>query len=636
MAGRKSPCYILGEFLLDSDGHRLIRGGEEIPLRPKSYELLLYLVEHHGHLVSKEELFTAVWPDSYITEGTLRQTVWEIREALGDHEEQQRLIKTIPKVGYQFVGEVQKKHSEISIAQGRNLRVLIPLTAAIIAAAGILLTIFLWQWPESPQPGSKTPLVVVLPFENLSPNPDDEYFGEGVTEEISVILSRIENLRVLPFLKIMRSKDLNKDLKEIVEELEVTALVEGSARFAEGKVRIAARLVDAGTGEQLWAEIYEEELTKIFEIQSNVARSVATALKGRLSANEGTHLVKMPPERIESHELAMRGCYFLRMGDTDQAISCYQRAITTDPDYARPYALLAITYASQAAWMDQDGETGKIKSQAEEAVKKALELDDSIPLTHLPLTALAILRELWELQPDWTGAEQAFRKAIDLNPNYWRVQAEYSMLLSRMGRFEEGLKFAELADQLAPYKEETIVKLAYSQLHAEYPDRALETARKLMELYPERIGSFTMLAEVYRAMGSYDHAIAVLNEAGDKLEAADAANGYIGLLGHLYTLTGANAEAKDCLMRLGNLAEIDTPTDPAKACYWRMAGIHMSLGEQEEALNCLEKCGLWIVGGPFMGIAQDPLWDPLRANPRFQTLLQKTNLPESSIRKPTW
>ena len=277
MAEQRSPCYRLGEFVLEADEHRLTRAGEEVPLRPKSFEVLLYLVEHHGHVVTKEDLLDAVWPDAYVSEGALRQIVWEIREALGEHKDQQRLIKTIPKIGYEFVGEVHEAQPEIPAGSARNLRPMLLITTGILIAAGIFLPIFFWLWPESPKPKPGNPVIAVLPFENLSPNPEDEYFSRGTTEEISTCLSKLEDLRIVSLTSLINNEGLDRDLKEIVGELGVTAVVEGTARYAGDRVRISARLTDAKTGEQLWAESYDQEKVKIFKIQDNVARSIATA-----------------------------------------------------------------------------------------------------------------------------------------------------------------------------------------------------------------------------------------------------------------------------------------------------------------------------------------------------------------------
>ena len=630
MAERRSPCYRLGEFVLESDEHRLTRAGEEIPLRPKSFEVLLYLVEHHGHLVSKEELLDAIWPDAYVSEGTLRQIVWEIREALGEHKDQQRLIKTIPKIGYQFVGEVHESQPENSPSRAGNLRPMLLITAGILMAAGILLPIFIWLWPESPQPEAGNPVIAVLPFENLSPNPEDEYFSRGTTEEISTSLSKLEDLRVVSLTSLINNEDPDKELKKIVEELGVTAVVEGNARYAEGRVRISARLTDAKTGEQLWAESYDQERVKIFEIQDNVARSIATALKGRLDKLEGYPLDNISPERVEAHDLVLRARYFMSRWNRDQATTCYERAITTDPSYAVPYAEVAANYVIDAAW-DSPGEQQTQRwSQAEEAIKKAFKLDDSSAEAHY---ALAMLREH---RFDWAGAEQSFKKAIDLNPNHRLSFTGYAVLLTRLGRYEEALKFAELAHQLEPFILSTNRILVWMYLNTERFDKALELAQELMELHPARVEGYVTLAGVYRRMESFDQAFEVLDEAREKLDIGKTSPWstrawHISVLGNLYALTGADAEAQDCLKRLGEIAR----DNPIPGIYWYMASVHMALGEQEKALDCLEKSGFWIVGGEYSKIvSQDPIWDPLRTKPRFQALIQKLNLPEDAIRKP--
>ncbi len=568
--------------------------------------------------MTKEDLLTAVWPDSYVTEGTLRQSVWEIREALGDHEEQQQLIKTIPKVGYQFVGEVRETQSEISPARAGIWKTL------FVATAGLLLLIFLWQWRSLLEPESKAASIAVLPFDNLSPNPADEYFSIGMTEEIIANLSKIENLRVVSRTSVMRYKGTDKDLKEIAEELGVTAIVEGSARQAEGRVRITAQLIDARTDAQLWAKSYERELVRILEIQSDVARSIAIALKGELSRSENEQLSKKPPERIEAYDLVLRARYFKSREKRDQSTTYYEQAIKTDPSYAVPYAEVAANYAIDATWDLSDQRRTQRLAQAEEAVKKALELDDSIAEPHY---ALAMLRGL---QLDWTSAERAFRTAIDLDPNHCEANAEYAMLLTRLGRYDEALKVLELAHKLEPFTLSTNAKLVWMYLHTGQSGKALEVAQMLVELHPEWILGYVTVALVYTEMGSFDRAFAVLDEARDKLDGAEANAWYIGMLGYLYALTGANAEAQDCLKRLVDIAR----DDPAEGGYSKMARIHMALGEQEKALDYLEKGDFWIVGGPGKGIAQNPLWDPLRSDPRFQALLQKLNLPEDSIRKP--
>ncbi len=632
MAGRRIASFRLGEFLLEPEEHRLTFKGEEIRLRPKNFDVLLLLVTRQGHLVSKEELLTAAWPDSCVTEGTLRQSIWEIREALGDHEKHQRIIKTVPKVGYKFVGDVRETERGISSHGSWIWKVL------FASAIGVLLLAAPWLWRSAPQPGSEVPSIAVLPFRNLSPSPEDAYFSIGMTEEIIAHLLKIENLRVVSLTSVMRYKDTDLPLRKIAEELGVSTILEGSARQADGQVRITAQLIDSESDEHLWGETYEREFSGIFAIQSDVAYRITTALNAKLTSAEENEIEARPTDHPGAYNLYLRG-RFLRYeseGDTDkvlEAVRCFEDSIGLDPGYALAYAGLAeCHFLLRTPWRGYpDEERSRMTAKAEEAARRALELDARLPEAHL---AWALIQAYWHF--DWMGAEQSFRHAMALGPRHWNVSWEYGLLLTRLGRFEEAVGQFERALSFDPTSLRVLgYMLPQVYVRTGNTDQAIAVAEKLITLYPGKADGYMQLAKtlIYRA--DYDQAMIQLRKVKDEFGETSEffLSVYFSYYGYLQALMGHTDEAHHCISKLEEL-------QPQLGLGVKIARVYLGLGNRDEVFRWLEKeYALWTRFGDdqmpwgILHLNIDPEWEMIRNDDRFADLLQRINLPPKGVKR---
>ena len=534
---------------------------------------------------------------------------------------------------YQSAHEVRTDLAELSDEITRSTAPMLPIkkkpnwVPVVLGLVGLVLAVFIvyWSWTILRQPVQPVERVgksiAVLPLDNLSADPENAYFADGITEDITTELSKIGDLKVIARTSAFRYKGSDKSLKEIAEELGVATLLEGSVRKTDDRVRIVVQLIDVKTEGHLWAETYDRDLTDIFEIQSDVARAIATALRGELSQEEERLLARKPTNKIEAYDLVLQARHFrFRLGDSAEAISCYQEAIEIDPNYAIAYAELADNWILKAAWGLLPGqEQSQLQDQAEGMIEKAFELDSTLAE---PYVSLGLLREH---QFQWLLAEKAFRTGIDLNPGHWNAQFEYANFLTRLGRYDEAVRAAELAHAIDPLAELSNVLLTHMYLNAGQSDAALEVAKKMVELFPNWYRGYVALADVYIEKGWLDQAFIVANDARDRFNRPKSTPWFNGILGYLYALTGSEAEALDCLQNLNELAEKSHLLGNMQ-----MARIQMALGNKTEALNWLQKSGIRIVGGPVKGIAHDPLWDPLRNDLHFQALVQTLQLPEDA------
>jgi serine/threonine-protein kinase len=452
--------------------------------------------------------------------------------------------------------------------------------------------------------------LAVLPLANLSGDPEQEYFADGIHEELIANLAKIGALTVISRTSVMQYKEARKPLPEIARELGVDAVIEGSVRRVGDQVRITVQLVEAATGRHLWAESYRRELRDILALESEVARAIAQEIKIALTPEEETRLADARPVNPEAYEAYLKGRYHWSNITEEgfwKSIDYFQQAIEKDPSYAPAYAGLAQSYL----FLGQLLPPREIMPKARAAVTKALELDDTLAEAHTQ-RALIKMKD-W----DWVGAEKEFRRALELNPKDALTHLYYAQFLNTVGRHQEALaeaKRAEQLDPLSPFISANVI-VRYGIL-GEY-DQAIEQSRKALELNPNFWLTHSTLAGVYRKKGMYDEAIAGYRKA------ASGSGAYPWPLAHLaytYGLAGRRREGLEILFQLKELSE---------QRYVRpdmIAHAYAGLGQKDEALQLLEKAHemheldayRFVVRGAF---------EPLRDDPRFQELLRRMNLP---------
>jgi serine/threonine-protein kinase len=456
----------------------------------------------------------------------------------------------------------------------------------------------------------RQPCVAVLPFLNLSADPENEYFADGITEDVIAHLSKIRALKVISRGSVMAFKQRALSPKEIGARLEATTLLDGSVRRIGDRVRIVAELIDAETDRHLWAETYDRQLTDVFAIQTDVALQIAAALKAELSGDERARIRREPTNDLQAYRLYLQGRHWLVRYTPEgmqRAIEYYQQAIARDPGYALAYASLGMAYAEMA-------ETGTLlpdvaRRHAPEAVAQALKLDPDLGEAHC---AVAFLKTLWEF--DWVGAEREFKRALELSPSSADTYDLYGRMCSGLGRHEEALTLQRRAQELDPLAHRTDV--ATTQLRAGRYAEAAAGAAHALEADPTNDRALATLGWACLKQGKIDEGLAALQRA---VAVAPASTQWLAQLGQAYAVTGRTDQAREVLHQMEDRAR------HAHVSPYHMAYVFTGLGEHERAVDLLERAFAERAGAVY-GIKGSFLFAPLRAHPRFQTLLKKMNL----------
>jgi TolB-like protein/Flp pilus assembly protein TadD/class 3 adenylate cyclase len=452
--------------------------------------------------------------------------------------------------------------------------------------------------------------IAVLPFDNLSRDPDNAYFCEGVQDEILTRLAKVADLKVISRTSTQQFKSAPDNLTQIAKQLGVAHILEGSVQKAGDQVRVNVQLVNGLNDAHLWAETYDRKLNDIFVVESEIAKTIADTLQAKLSGSEQQAIAARPTENAEAHQLYLKGRFFWnkRTGnDLKKSIEYFQQAIAVDPNYALAYAGLADAYAFLPGYTAGSPQDSYPKSIA--AAKKALELDDTLAEAH---TALAIATWLYDF--DSAKANKEFQRAIELNPNYAIAHQQYgNILLIALGRFDEAITEAKRAVELDPLSLVINSDLGVDNFFARRYDEAITQLRKTLEMDPGYYYAYVNLGQALDLKGSRDEAIAAYKKA----IALNDDPYILGLLARSYGLSGNKSEAEKILNQLKEL-----PKQRYIAAY-TFALTYIGLGEKEEALRWLEQAYQNRAGNDIGWIRVDPLLDSLRGDPRFEALAEK-------------
>ena len=458
--------------------------------------------------------------------------------------------------------------------------------------------------------------IAVLPFVNLNPDPETQWFSDGMTEDIITQLSKLGDLKVISRTSVMRYRQrADKSLRDIARALGVATIVEGSVRQVQDRVRITAQLVDAETDQHLWAETYDRGLSDVFAIQSDVALRVASALKAKLSPHERTRIGKEPTTDLEAYNLYLKGRHFWNRFTEEgiqKSLEYFEKAIEKDPSYALAYVGLADAYVT----LGSGHGAGAVRAdqaypRAKDAVAKALEIDDGLGEVRY---ALAVLRWLYDF--DWAGAEREFKRAIELNPGSARAYNLYGLMLSGLQRYDEAIATLKRGQELDPLAPIFTSDVASTLLRAGRYDEALQEARRLIELEPDFPFGHSTLGWAYLKNGMYKEGLAELQKA---VALSPGHTAWLAQLGQAYALVGKTQEARAVLEELEELSQ-QRYVSP-----YHMAYVHTGLDERDKAIDCLERAyeerAGWVGG-----IKGSFLFASLHSHPRFSALLRKMNL----------
>jgi TolB-like protein/DNA-binding winged helix-turn-helix (wHTH) protein/Tfp pilus assembly protein PilF len=626
MSQQTKHFYEFGPFRLDPLKRRLTRDGEPVRLTPKALELLLVLVEASGRTVEKDELLEKVWAGTIVEENNLNQAITALRKSLGDSRQDSQYIATVPGLGYRFVAEVRRvddvpaQRREVAMeeaakssapSRGKIFRYALLIFAPLIVAV-LAYALYTRETPPTVAVSS----IMVLPLENLSGDPEQEYFADGITDALIGDLARIGGLHVISRTSSMHYKGTKKSLPEIAREIKVDAVVEGTVQRSGDRVVIRAQLIHAATDRHLWVRDYEREMRDVLDLQSEIAQAIAREVQIKLTPAEQARFTSRHPVRPKAFDEYLQGRYLYWNKRTEEnlnkAIGHFQNAVKEDPDFAQAHVGLADCYNALGTVQVGALPPVEARSKAEQAASKALELDPALAEAH---TALGYVKHYnW----DWAGAEQDLKRAIELNQNYANAYNFYAGYLMTRGRAEESIAASNRARELDPFSLSISVQRGFLPENARRYDEAIAQLRSVIEMDPNHYQAYWTLGHAYAAKGQFEDAIKAAEKAVDLSEGVPGA---LGILGLAYGLAGRKADANKVLNELLKLNETRYVTPAA------LVNVYIGLGDKEKAFEWLEKA--YQERSNYLGYLKVfPIVDPLRPDPRFADLLRRIGLPQ--------
>jgi len=618
MSLQPNYLYRFGPYRLDPVEGLLMEGERKVPLTPKALQTLLILLQNQGRLVEKEELLQKVWPDTFVEESTLAQNVSTLRKQLKDDRSDATYIETVPKRGYRFVAPVEvveassqpaaavtkKLASELLVSPKRSWRfVWISLgLVAVVSLAGVL------TWRYRSKQAAKRPLLIVLPVENLTGDPNQEFLSDGLTEELIAQLGSLDadKLGIIARTSSMTYKGSGKTVPQIGKELGVDYLLEGSIREAGEKVRVTAQLIRVRDQTHLWAQSYDREAKDLLKLQTEIAESVASSIELQLTNATRTRLAKASPVDPQAYQTYLQGRYYWNTRSQEgllKSVDYYNRSLQLDPLNARAYAGLADAYNLLSYYGYVKGKENVDRATA--AARKALELDDNLAEAH---ASLAYSNFYWWWK--WPEAERDFRRAIELDDNYLPAHQWYALFLTANGRPLEGLREIERAKELDPLSPAVRAGSAFVNYFARRYDDAIAECNTALATNPKLMSALYVRGLSYEAKGDTDKAIVDFQGAIDLSNVG--AWIYVGALGHAYGISGRRSDAQAVLARMEKSSGQDFVGSFNVAVIW--AG----LGDRQKTVAFLQSA--WKEEDAAMTwLRVDPRFDSVRSDPWVQS-----------------
>jgi TolB-like protein/DNA-binding winged helix-turn-helix (wHTH) protein/Tfp pilus assembly protein PilF len=655
--------YEFGPFRLDAAEHLLLRDGAPVPLTPKSFDMLLALVGHSGHMMTKDELMNAVWPDAVVEESNLTVTVSALRRALGEDPSAHRYIETVPRRGYRFVADVRTVESdnvalivkqriraqivteeeisapdEAPLAQGgpqfdaeeveeterptakraltvvrsgsrgkNRRRLMLIASASLIAIAAAL-----FAWSHFAGSGEAINSIAVLPFTNTTADPDAEYLSDGITESAINTLSKLPGLRVVPRSSVFRYKGRQIEPRQAARDLGVRAVLTGRIIQRGDTLSVQAELIDVERDAQLWGERYDRRLSDVLAVEQEIAREISDRLRLRLTGEERQRLNKRDTQNTDAYHAYLKGRYYWNQRNETglkKGLEYFRQAVESDPSYAVAHSGLADSYTAL-------GYFGNLSPQeafpaAKASAMRALELDSTLAEPH---TSLAYARLYYDW--DWPEAEREFRRALEIDPNYATAHHWYSVYLTAMNRPDEAAAEIKRAQELDPLSLVINTDIGFELYYSRRHDEAIKQLRTTLEMNPKFPLAHLWLGRAYEEKGLYREALAEFKQVDATLPSWPVA---IAAIGHVAGVAGQREEARQALNQLFSLSKQKYVTP------YGVALVYAGLGEKEQAFEWLNKAyderSHWLVW-----LKLDPRWDNLRPDPRFAKLVRRIGL----------
>ena len=647
-----------GVFEVDLKACELRKHGFRIKLAEQPFQVLALLLERPGEIVTREELRDRLWPgDTFVDfDHGLNNAVMRVREVLLDSSEHPRYVETVPRRGYRFVAPVEetalpaqasaKLEPEQHVSEGLASSVsnpslpapieaqpsrptgvrrwfTVPRLVAVASAvlAGLLMLLLYTIHARNVASGkanvARSTSLVVLPLENLSGDKDQDYFADGMTDELIANLAKIRSLHVISRSTAMAYKGTRKPLSEIARELNVDAVVEGTVMRVGSRVRITAELVQVSTDHHLWADTYEGQMGDVLALQNRVSAAIVNEIRINLTPEERERLAKTPAVAPEAYENYLKGRYYWNKRSDEnltRAIGYFERATQLDPQYALAHAGLSDCYAIISAEIFGTMPASEAAPRARAAALRALELDPTLAEAQ---TSLAT--EKFNYEWDWNGASEGFERAIGLNPSYATAYQRYSLYLMAMGRAQDSFAQIQKARELDPLSLSINFSLGWRLYMARQYDAAIAQSKDTLEMDPSYELPHLVAGQAYEQKGNYAEAIPELRRA---VELSHGTPLMVSALAHANARSGNRMEAEKLL------AELQAKSTSQYVSPYYLAIVYVGLGRNEEAMNWLEKAfGDRSNGLVFLKV--EPELDDLRSNPRFIALQQRLAFPAS-------
>ncbi len=655
MSAHLQHLYEFGPYRLDTAERLLLRDGEPVPLTPKAFETLVALVQRSGHLVEKDELMRVVWSDAFVEESNLTNNVYALRKMLGQAENGQSYIETVPKRGYRFIGRVKELPVEDLVVEKRTITRVVTeetladssendLPPAYVIDGGSALAIergpvhfdqrTLWRWlliallslslvivviviyrsfiaspalTSAPRPQIES--IAVLPFKNESGNPDVEYLSDGVTESLINSLSQLSQLKVIARNSSFQYKGKDVNPQDVSRALSVHAIVLGHVIQRDGNLVVSVELIDARDKTQVWGERYTRRATDVQAMQEDIARMISEKLRVKLTGAQEQRITKRATENPQAYELYLTGLFYYRKPGIEgirKSLDYFNRAVSLDPKFALAWVEVSRVNRFLAGSSLLDPKEAMPRAKA--AVQKALESDETFAEAHVELAATK--RDEW----DWVGAEREFKRALELNPNLAEAHNRYSLYLSIMERHAEALAENKRAQELDPLLLGLRANEAAALSLARRYDEAIEKIKQYIELNPGHGVPHLMLGFMFDGKGMYEQAISEFQKAMSIN--GETTSGQI-YLGYALAMSGKKKQASALFEKLKKTREYVSPSE--------LAYLDIALGDNEGAMIRLEKA--YAAREPHLqNLKVDPHFDILRSDPRFQDLMRRVGL----------
>jgi TolB-like protein len=575
-APSRRPEVRFAAFAVDLQAGELLRHGVKVRLQEQPFQMLAVLLERPGEVVTREELRRRLWPGGMFVdfEQSLATAVKKLRRALADSAAHPKFIETLPRRGYRFIATLEAE-----------------------ARAG-------------------KPIVAVLPFDNLTGDAGQEYFSDGMTEEMIARLGRLhpQRLGVIARASAIRYKNTDKDIDQIGRELGADYVLKGSVRGAGERVRVSAELIQVKDRTHLWAERFEGDGANVPAFHGEIVRHIARSLQVDLLPAKRAAMVGASSANPQAHGAFLKGRYCLNKGTAEgvqSAIAHFEEATSRDSRYAVAHAGLAVALDLADHFRVLPGRQAFPRAKA--AAIKALELNDSLPEAH---NALAFATHSFDW--DWAGAEQAYQRAIALNPNFATARHWHGFYLGMLGRVDEALAEIRRAQKLNPLSIIIRTHLGLMLYRGRRYDEAIEQLQQTLEMEPDFAAAHYFLAWAYGQKGMYEETVAHLQRA---LVVSPGSPDRVGALGHAHAVFKRKEQAVKALEELHKLAK------------WRFVSafdfaiIYVGLGEADQAFQWLERACEERSFSMLLSLKAEPRLDWLRADARFQSLVRRVGLP---------